>query len=76
MAYTLTSRRVSRPQTKLINAREANTPLNMLVSRPKPKVKAKPWIGPLPIEYRMTAVIMVVMFESKIVLKALSNLYQ
>ena len=47
--------------------------VNILNTIPKPKVIAKPLIGPLPKKNNTTAAIIVVTFESRIVAKALEN---
>ena len=49
-----------------------NTAVNMLIRRPAIKTIAKPFTGPVPTAYKMSAVINVVIFESTIVVKALS----
>ena len=47
--------------------------VNILNTIPKPKVIAKPLIGPLPKKNNTTAAITVVTFESRIVANALEN---
>ena len=56
---------------KLTNERVTKIAVNTEVNIPILKVMANPFMGPVPIEYKITATSNVVIFASIIVLKAL-----
>ena len=57
--------------TMFVKIFETKTPVNMLVKIPKHKISAKPLTGPFPIVNKIIPVIIVVIFASRMVEKAL-----